>query len=279
MSSGGGFAFGPYRLDVGARRLTRGGADVPLTPRQFDLLRLLVSRAGHVLSKNVLIREAWQDVSVTDNNLVHVVRQLRLLLDADDADGYIKTESRDGYRFAAPVTPVHVRRTYADLEALLAPHRAWLDGPAALETLERAGIARARATFEDLVRHHPDESAVHIGLANACVLQFEATRADASPDQAALDLAAAHAREACRLDANAGEAWATLGFVLERTGDRLGALAALRRAATLEPDRWLHQRSSRAGISTGANARRHVVCDRRAPSPSRRMRRSPGRIR
>src|SRR5204863_1888483 len=51
-----------------------------------------------------------------------------------------------------------------------------------------------------------------------------------------------HSREACRLDSSYGEAWATLGFVLARLGpDRQAdALAASRRAVSLEPDNWRH---------------------------------------
>jgi len=49
-----------------------------------------------------------------------------------------------------------------------------------------------------------------------------------------------HAREACRLDQGAPEAWATLGFVLGCAGDTADAHAALRRAVTLEPDNWRH---------------------------------------
>jgi tetratricopeptide (TPR) repeat protein len=71
-------------------------------------------------------------------------------------------------------------------------------------------------------------------------MQFEMTRADRTPDMAALANAAVHAREACRLDPQSGEAWATLGFILDRTGDRRDALAASQRAASLEPDNWRH---------------------------------------
>jgi tetratricopeptide (TPR) repeat protein len=66
------------------------------------------------------------------------------------------------------------------------------------------------------------------------------TRADASPDADALAMAVHHAREACRLDPTFGEAWATLGFVLDRAGQRLDARAAARRAVALEPDNWRH---------------------------------------
>ena len=60
------------------------------------------------------------------------------------------------------------------------------------------------------------------------------------PDHTAVEQAAVHAREACRLDPYMGEAWATLGFVLARTGHRVDALAAARRAIMLEPDNWRH---------------------------------------
>jgi tetratricopeptide (TPR) repeat protein len=77
-------------------------------------------------------------------------------------------------------------------------------------------------------------------MANACIMQFEMTRADPAPNIDARTIAAHHAREACRLDAQSAEAWATLGFVLDRMGESLDARAALRRAVTLEPDNWRH---------------------------------------
>jgi tetratricopeptide (TPR) repeat protein len=95
--------------------------------------------------------------------------------------------------------------------------------------------------LEGLVRQYPGEAKHHIGMANACAMQFEATRTDPAPDAEALRLAERHARHACGLDPELAEAWATLGFVLERTGRRADALAALERAVTLEPDNWRHQ--------------------------------------
>jgi tetratricopeptide (TPR) repeat protein len=71
-------------------------------------------------------------------------------------------------------------------------------------------------------------------------MQFEMTRTDRAPDAHALATALHHAQEACRLDPEYGEAWATLGFVLERTGRHADALAASRRAVALEPDNWRH---------------------------------------
>jgi tetratricopeptide (TPR) repeat protein len=127
------------------------------------------------------------------------------------------------------------------LEAMLAPHKAWIEGRAALETLERPGILHARDVFARVLDQVPDQAPAHVGLANACVMQFEMTRVDPAPDRSALALAIAHAREACRLDPRYGEAWATLGFVLDRADQRGDALAASRMAVSLEPDNWRHR--------------------------------------
>ncbi|MEP6918792.1 MAG: tetratricopeptide repeat protein, partial [Acidobacteriota bacterium] len=69
---------------------------------------------------------------------------------------------------------------------------------------------------------------------------FEATRTDAEPHVEALQVASVHAHHACRLDPDLAEAWATLGFILERTGERDDALSALTGSVALEPDNWLH---------------------------------------
>jgi len=234
------FAFGPFQLDVRARRLLKTDEPIALSPRQLELLAALVSKAGEVMSKDALIRVGWGDVAVTDNSLEQAISALRRTLGSRRPDEYITTEARRGYRFTAPVTRLVSRETDAALDALLAPHRAWIEGRAALESLERDRIAHARDVFEEVLRRVGDQAPVHVGLANAYGMQFEMTRADHAPDRAALDKAAHHAREACRLDPQYGEAWATLGFVLDRVGRHDDALAAARRAVTLEPDNWRH---------------------------------------
>ena len=207
---------------------------------EIDLLCALVARAGQIVSKDELIERAWEGVAVTDNSLEQAISSLRRTLDAAAPRRYIETEARRGYRFVEPVRRSERRETDDAIDALLAPHRAWIEGRAALESLERTQILRAREVFARVIGVAPAQASAHVGLANACVLQFEMTRADRTPDVEALAAAAHHAREACRLDPDEGEGWATLGFVLERTGDRRDALAALRRAVALEPDNWRH---------------------------------------
>ncbi len=234
-------AFGHFELDAQARRLTRQGEPVGIAARQFDVLHALVVRAGQVLSKDQLIDAAWNGVAVTDNSVEQVVSGLRRLLSGEGGEPCIETLARRGYRFTAAVRRVERREPDAALDALLAPHKAWIEGRAALETLERDHILHAREVFERVLTDVPDQAAAHVGLANACALQFEMTRSLPERDDAALHHALDHAREACRLDLRYGEAWATLGFVLDRTGQHADALAASRRAVALEPDNWRHR--------------------------------------
>jgi len=233
--------FGPFRLDVGARQLTRDGAALAVSARHFDVLVALAARAGTVITKDALVEAAWRDVAVTDNSLEQAVSALRRVLGTTDSGrAYIETVPRQGYRFAADVQTQSARATDEGLEALMAPHRAWVEGRAALEALDASRVAAARAAFERVLQSASDDPLGHVGLANACLMQFEATRADAAPDVAALALAAAHAREACQLDPRMAEAWATHAFVLDRTGHSEEARSAAARAVSLEPDNWRH---------------------------------------
>jgi DNA-binding winged helix-turn-helix (wHTH) protein len=235
------YAFDNVVVDASARRVTRGGEVVPIPDRHIGVLLYLVAHAGTIVSKDQLIASAWDGLAVTDNSLEQAISGLRRVLgDTPAGEAYIQTVPRQGYRFTGTVTRSTARASDDSLDALLAPHRAWIEGRGALETLEAEQIRRARGVFEGVLRSAPDQASAHVGLANACVMQFEMTRTDESPDIAALTMAAEHAREACRLGQDYGEAWATLGFVLDRTGHHTDALAASRRAVTLEADNWRH---------------------------------------
>ena len=242
MQTGPTYAFGPFELDGDARRLSRDGDSVALSDRQIEILRLLTSRAGEVLSKDTLIEAAWKDVAVSDNSLEQAISSLRRTLgSAPDGSQYIETLARRGYRFNAAVTRSVARHSDAALEGLVAPYVAFVEGRAALETLEPTAVARACEVFTDVVAAAPDYAPGHLGLANAQVLAFEATRSDETPDGRALLAAGQHAREACRLDPGSGEAWSTLAVVLSRTGFSTEAAAAARKAVALEPDNWRHE--------------------------------------
>lgn len=94
--------FGPYRLETSQRRLLRGEQEVPLTPKAFELLRLLVEQRPRALSKDEIMRAIWPGVFVSENNLATVIRDLRAALDDDAAaPTYIRTAFGFGYAFVA----------------------------------------------------------------------------------------------------------------------------------------------------------------------------------
>ena len=247
------FLFGDFELDAAVGRLTRAGAPVTLPARHLDVLAALVARAGEVVSKNALVEAAWRDVAVTDNSLEQAISSLRRALAGRDRAAPIETVPRQGYRFAGSVERVTPRVTDDVLEALITPHRAFVEGRAALESLSADRVIEAARAFDTVLAASPDNAAAHVGMATACAMRFEVTRADRLPDLDSLAAAANHARESCRLDPAYGEAWATLGFVLDRTGSGVDAVAALSRAVALEPDNWRHH--LRLAVVTWGEAR------------------------
>ena len=240
MLAVGDFGFGPYQLDTRLKRLLRDGVPVSLSLRLYDLLHAFVTHPGYVFSKDELIRIGWHDVVVSDSSVEKIICQLRERLDPSH-ERYIATVPRHGYKFVAEVVPGNRRDGDVDLDALLAPHRSWVEGRAALETLEYEQIVSSRDVFTNLVQMYPAHAPFHVAMANACVMQFEATRTDAAPDVASLRLAVGHSEKACLLDPNLAEAWATRGFVLLRAGKPEDALGALAKAVFLEGGNWRHQ--------------------------------------
>src|SRR4051812_6146617 len=98
------YEFGPFRLDCGRRELRRADDVVRLTPKAFDLLRVLVTSEGRVLEKTELIKAVWPDSFVSEDSLTHHIATLRKALgDAPDRPGFIVTVPRHGYRFVAAV--------------------------------------------------------------------------------------------------------------------------------------------------------------------------------
>ena len=149
------------------------------------------------------------------NSLDQAISQLRKKLGGrQDRTRYIETVPNRGYRFAAPIERAQRHDPDASYDAQLAPFRAYLQGQADLNTLDRAAILRARRAFEDVLRAAPDYAPAHLGLANACGLAFESTRVDLVPDVAGLTLAIDHASKGCEVEPASADAWSTLAFVL-----------------------------------------------------------------
>jgi len=100
------YLFKSFRLDVSERRLTNGDEPLPLAPKAFDLLALLVERAGHLVEKDEIMESVWPDSFVEEGNLTRTIHVLRKIL-GDDQNGnkFIETVPTRGYRFVATVDP------------------------------------------------------------------------------------------------------------------------------------------------------------------------------
>jgi DNA-binding winged helix-turn-helix (wHTH) protein len=94
------FTFDQFVLSPRQRLLLRGGTPVPLIPKYFDLLVLLVDRRQEAVSKQTIFADVWSDVVVSDGALSQAVRTLRRTLgDNPREPRYIRTVSRHGYQF------------------------------------------------------------------------------------------------------------------------------------------------------------------------------------
>ena len=98
------YEFGSFRLDAAEYVLLRDGQVVPLTPKVFEILLLLVQNSGHVVDKTELHKQVWQDAFVEETNLTKNISILRKTLSEGDGDTtYIETVPKRGYRFVVPV--------------------------------------------------------------------------------------------------------------------------------------------------------------------------------
>jgi DNA-binding winged helix-turn-helix (wHTH) protein/TolB-like protein/Tfp pilus assembly protein PilF len=98
------YEFGPFRLDVTEQLLFRDGAVIPLKPKVFETLLVLVESSGHVIERDALMKTLWPDTVVEENNLNQYISALRRALgDGENVDHYIETVPRRGYRFVAEV--------------------------------------------------------------------------------------------------------------------------------------------------------------------------------
>src|SRR5688572_8778172 len=98
------YEFANFRLDRSEKVLLRSGKTVPLTPKVFDTLEILVENTGKLLEKDELMQRLWQDRFVEESNLTSNIKMLRKALGDDAArPEFIETVPRRGYRFIAEV--------------------------------------------------------------------------------------------------------------------------------------------------------------------------------
>jgi two-component system KDP operon response regulator KdpE len=96
---------GPVEIDIARRAVTAAGAPLDLTPREYELLKTLISQPGRLLTRGRLLRAVWGAAYGDEAHYLHVyVSRLRRKLDAADPTGQasrlIVAEPGVGYRIA-----------------------------------------------------------------------------------------------------------------------------------------------------------------------------------
>lgn len=94
---------GEIEIDLPARRVTRSGEEVHLTPTEFDLLRLLVRNRGRLLTHQILLKEVWGPGFQADTQVlrVHIANLRRKIEPEAGRPRLIRTDPGIGYRLTA----------------------------------------------------------------------------------------------------------------------------------------------------------------------------------
>lgn len=101
------YEFGPFRLLPAKRVLLRNGHLIPLPPKVFETLLVLVQRSGQIVDKEEFMRLVWSDAFVEESNLSQNVFMLRKILGKrPEGQPYIETVPKRGYRFISDVREV-----------------------------------------------------------------------------------------------------------------------------------------------------------------------------
>jgi DNA-binding winged helix-turn-helix (wHTH) protein len=161
--------FGDCVLDSASRQLERGNKVVPLEPKMYELLEVLIKRRPAVVTNNELDELLWPNVYVARTSLTRLVSELRAVLDDTPRDSrIIRTVYKTGYAFCAEVTSlpparsspatVEVHWMKQSLPLTDGEHTAGrdaecslvIDGTTVSRRHARITVARGAATIEDL---------------------------------------------------------------------------------------------------------------------------------
>jgi Tol biopolymer transport system component/DNA-binding winged helix-turn-helix (wHTH) protein len=98
------YDFGPFRVDTADRRLFRNGDEVPLAPKTFETLQVLLEKYGQLVSKDEMMERLWPGTFVGEDALAQKISLLRKALDeGNGSQGYISTVPKLGYRFVGVI--------------------------------------------------------------------------------------------------------------------------------------------------------------------------------
>jgi DNA-binding winged helix-turn-helix (wHTH) protein/tetratricopeptide (TPR) repeat protein len=114
------YEFGSFQVNSGEREVRREGKPLPLTPKVFDILLVLIQNPGRILTKDEIMKQVWPDTIVEESNLARNVSTLRKALGEEpDQPQYIETIPWRGYRFLAEVRELRKETETVDSLAVL----------------------------------------------------------------------------------------------------------------------------------------------------------------
>ncbi|HZQ23389.1 MAG TPA: winged helix-turn-helix domain-containing protein [Terriglobales bacterium] len=112
------YEFGRFRCDPGEHLLLRNGRPLPLSPKAFEILVVLIQSNGRLMTKDELMHKVWPDTFVEEANLTVNISALRKVLGENpEGQPYIETVPKRGYRFLSPVIELGSDRTSVNVPA------------------------------------------------------------------------------------------------------------------------------------------------------------------
>src|SRR5690606_22102055 len=118
------FRFGAFELNEEAGELRRDGVPVPLQPKPFELLRLLLRERNRVVSTEELFDARWPGVAVTPSSLTRAVSLARRAIGDTHRGEILRSVARRGYRFVGDVVALEVGAAPRAVGAAAAPSAA-----------------------------------------------------------------------------------------------------------------------------------------------------------
>jgi TolB-like protein/DNA-binding winged helix-turn-helix (wHTH) protein/Tfp pilus assembly protein PilF len=98
------YEFGPFCLNPAEHTLLRDGRPIPIRPKMFDILLVLIENHGHLVDKERLMSSVWTEQFVEEGNLNKNISMLRRVLgEGDNGQKFIETVPKRGFRFVAEV--------------------------------------------------------------------------------------------------------------------------------------------------------------------------------
>jgi DNA-binding winged helix-turn-helix (wHTH) protein len=150
------YEFGSFLIDPEERLLMHEGHPVPITPKAYDTLLVLVENHGRVVDKEELMKKVWPDAFVEESGLTRNISVLRKALGDSSPEEYIQTVPRRGYRFASCVRK-RIQTT---------PYLKWVNSQGELETFSLTvdEVFIGRKSDADVVLANPYVSRHHARL-------------------------------------------------------------------------------------------------------------------